>query len=138
MKLRLILFLWVVAIADAGWFTRRNQPRHVVAQAQAGRVACPNNIESLQAVVKYAHDNGKKIAVAGAQYSQGGQTQFPGAIQIDMTCLNKIVNIDLVNKQITVEAGITWAEILRAIDPLGLSILAMQSYNAFSVGGSIG
>lgn len=139
MKYPIVLCLClIVNVTHADLFRRRHDPDHVVAQAQAGKVARPINVESLQSVVKYANDHGKKIAVAGTQYSQGGQTQFPGAIQVDMTALNKIINIDVVNKQITVEAGITWADILRAIDPLGLSILAMQSYSSFSVGGSIG
>lgn len=54
-----------------------------------------------------------------------------------MTNLNNIINLDLQNKQITVQAGITWEKIQDYIDPYNLSVAVMQSYNDFTVGGSL-
>lgn len=116
----------------------RNDRSHAIARAYAGKTTKPTSVETLQELVRYGHKHDKKIAIAGTQYSQGGQTTLTDALTIDITGLNKVLNVDVERKQITVEAGITWAEILRRIDPLGLSILAMQSYSVFSVGGSIG
>jgi len=77
------------------------------------------------------------IAVAGARYSQGGQTWIEGGTVIDMQHLNRIPHVDIANKTITVEAGVTWRQILEALTPLGLSPDVMQSYYDFTVGGAL-
>lgn len=45
--------------------------------------------------------------------------------------------MDIQNKLLTVQAGITWREIQKFINPHGLSVKSMQSYKYFSVGGSL-
>ena len=52
--------------------------------------------------------------------------------------MNKILYLNLQNKEITVQAGIRWADIVKNISPFRLAIRAMQSFNDFSVCGSLG
>lgn len=54
-----------------------------------------------------------------------------------MRKFNRILLFDKKSKHITVEAGITWRDIQDAIDPYNLSIMTMQTYSNFTVGGSL-
>lgn len=94
----------------------------------------PSSVTHLQDIV--ARTNGP-ISVVGARYSQGGQTAYPGGTVIDMSQLSQVVSLDIVGRRITVQAGATWRQVQEAIDPYNLSVKVMQSYNDFSVGGSL-
>lgn len=94
----------------------------------------PRNVDELKQIVTSAT---KPISVAGARYSQGGQIAYPHGIVIDMSSLNKVIDLDTKNKRITIQAGATWRSIQEQIDPHNLSIKVMQSYDDFSVGGSL-
>ena len=73
------------------------------------------------------------IAIRGAGYSQGGQTD--AATVIDTSHLNRIVCIT--DRSVTVEAGCRWSDVIRALNAVGRSVAEMQSYVNFSVGGAI-
>ncbi len=77
------------------------------------------------------------ISIGGARFSSGGKTAYPDSLHLDMRDYNKILALDIDNKTITVQTGITWRKIQKAIDPENLSIKIMQDYNDFSVGGSL-
>lgn len=96
----------------------------------------PKSVDQLKEIVKSASKNNQKISILGAGKSTGGQTYAPNTIQVDMSRLNRIISINKTEKLITVESGITWKQIQEVLDPLGLSVIAMQSYCDFSVGGS--
>ena len=76
-----------------------------------------------------------KVSIAGGKFSHGGQTMLNNAIYVDTKYLNKIFN--LTSTSITVQAGAKWWQIQRYLDQYNLSVAEMQSYNDFSVGGSI-
>lgn len=97
----------------------------------------PKSIEEIQQILLDASQQCKKVSICGTRFSQGGHISFPHGIALDMRKLNKIKKIDVEHKEITVQAGATWYEIQERIDRLGLSIKAMQSYNDFSIGGSL-
>lgn len=67
----------------------------------------------------------------------GGQTATEGALQLDMRRFNRILDLNLAEKTITVQSGATWRQIQEHIDPHGLSVKVMQSYGNFTVGGSL-
>lgn len=94
----------------------------------------PTTIQELQQLVS---SSTKPIAIAGGRYSQGGQIAYPDGIVIDMTGLNSIKNLDITAKEITVEPGISWRAIQNYINPHNLSVKVMQSYNDFTIGGSL-
>ncbi|RFU60592.1 FAD-binding oxidoreductase [Bacillus sp. V59.32b] len=78
-----------------------------------------------------------KISIAGMQHSQGGHTYYPNTIMINMQKYNKILDLDLEEKTITVQSGATWDDIQRHINKHGLAVKVMQSQNIFTVGGSL-
>jgi len=77
------------------------------------------------------------ISIKGAGYSQGNQTSGKHCKQIDLKFLDKITFFDPAEKLITVQAGVLWSTVQEYIDPYNLSVLVMQSYNDFSIGGSL-
>jgi FAD/FMN-containing dehydrogenase len=98
----------------------------------------PTSIEEVCWHIRNAAQNNQKISIAGTQQSRGNQFCSSNGITIDTKALNRILSIDIINKTVTVEAGITWDKLEEALDPLGLSIVTRQSYSNFSVGGSLG
>ena len=94
----------------------------------------PKTITGLQNIVL---SSTLPISIAGGRFSQGGQIAYPNGTVIDITRLKAIHNLDLINNTITVETGATWRDIQNYIAPYNLSIKVMQSYNDFTVGGSL-
>ncbi|MDX1700417.1 MAG: FAD-binding oxidoreductase, partial [Melioribacteraceae bacterium] len=91
----------------------------------------------IKSIVDMANRNDDKISIAGMQHSQGGQTLYPGGILLDMKQFNKILELDEKNMLITVQSGVTWADIQSYINPYGLALKVSQSQNIFTVGGSM-
>jgi len=77
------------------------------------------------------------IAIMGKQHSQGGQTLIHKAIELNMLPFNKVLAINKQKKQVTVQSGIVWGDLQKAINPYNLAIKSMQSPNIFTVGGSM-
>jgi decaprenylphospho-beta-D-ribofuranose 2-oxidase len=88
-------------------------------------------------LVNDARERGLTISIAGQRHSQGGHTYYKDGIVVDMTDYNRIVSVDPEAKRITVQAGATWEDVQKAINPYGLAVQTMQSLNLFTVGGSI-
>jgi len=88
-------------------------------------------------IVKAIQSTTGPISIGGGRYSMGGQTAYENSLHIDMRQFNKILNIDSKNKQVTVQPGIVWRDLQKAIDPYNLSVKIMQTYANFTVGGSI-
>ncbi|MFC6039959.1 FAD-binding protein [Paenisporosarcina macmurdoensis] len=91
----------------------------------------------IKSIVDMANRNDDKISIAGMQHSQGGQTLYPGGILLDMKQYNEILELDEKNMLITVQSGVTWADIQSYINPYGLALKVSQSQNIFTVGGSM-
>lgn len=98
------------------------------------KILKPTSICSLKSILSASKS---PISIAGGRFSQGGQIACAHGIVIDMTGINRVVHLDPAAQEITVEAGITWKKIQEYIDPFELSIKVMQSYNDFTVGGSL-
>ena len=94
----------------------------------------PTTIEELKELVMYST---LPVSVGGGRFSMGGQTASSGSLHIDTRSLNKIEELSVENKTITIQAGVRWCDIQRLIDPYDLSIKIMQSYANFTVGGSL-
>ena len=77
------------------------------------------------------------ISIGGSRHSQGGQISEENSLHLDMRKFNRVVAFDPKGKTITVESGITWRDIQELIDPYNLSVMIMQTYSNFTVGGSL-
>lgn len=99
-------------------------------------VALIQSEEDVKKALQFARDNDLSITSAGQRHSMGGQSFKRNGLVLDMRALNAIT-IDAQNKVATVQSGATWEQVQRTIDPLGLSVKAMQSINIFTIGGTL-
>lgn len=97
----------------------------------------PQSIQELQTFIKEKQYQGP-LSVKGGGFSQGWQTAYKNGTVINPANLNKMLRLNTKTKQITVQGSATWREVQHFIDPYGLSVKGMQSYNDFSIGGSLG
>jgi FAD/FMN-containing dehydrogenase len=77
------------------------------------------------------------ISIGGGRFSMGGQVAYENSLHIDMRKFNKVLHLDTITKQVTIQPGIVWRDLQKVIDPHNLSIKIMQTYANFTVGGSI-
>jgi len=79
-------------------------------------VVRPKSAKEISKIVQLARKEGIPVTPRGAgSWGIGGGVASQGGILLDMTSLNKIIEIDQKNLFITVEAGITWKEVLTAL-----------------------
>ncbi|OQW49287.1 MAG: hypothetical protein A4S09_12285 [Proteobacteria bacterium SG_bin7] len=98
-------------------------------------VYIPETEGDLQSILRQTN---LPISIKGGGFSMGGQTIAEKGIVIDMSKLNRITKYDPQQKVISVQGGATWRQIQETIDKDNLAIKVMQSYNNFSVAGSLG
>lgn len=98
------------------------------------RVVAPTSLED---IVRLLREHPGPIAIGGGRYSMGGQTASDGALQLDMRAFDEVLELDVEQRWVRVQAGITWRKLLEQIDPHDLSPQIMQSYANFTVGGSL-
>ncbi len=106
--------------------------------AHSVTLIAPKNVDAIEQAVKTAATNKTNVTIKGAGKGVSVKNTLCDTTVIDLQGLNKILNLDISSKTITVQAGISWKEIQEYINPFGLAVAAMQSYCDFSVGGSIG
>jgi FAD/FMN-containing dehydrogenase len=98
-------------------------------------------VQDLQAAVRVAADTGTAVYTrgGGASYTDGYLPTVKRSILIDMTGLDRIVEINDRDGYVTVEAGITWAALKQALDPQGFRTPFFGPFSGFiaTVGGSI-
>jgi D-lactate dehydrogenase (cytochrome) len=104
-------------------------------------VVRPETVEDLQAAVRTATSAGIAVYTrgGGASYTDGYLPARSDSILIDMTGLDRIVEINEADGYVTVEAGITWAALKSALDDRGLRTPFFGPFSgiAATVGGSI-
>jgi FAD/FMN-containing dehydrogenase len=93
--------------------------------------------KSTAEIINVVKNHKGSISIGGGRFSMGGQTATENAIQIDMRKYNHIVSFSKEQKEITVQAGIRWRELIQFIDKYDLSVKIMQTYANFTVGGSL-
>lgn len=101
----------------------------------------PASVEELAAGIGAATAAGIAIVPRGGGMSYTGGYLSPTAdfILIDMTSLDRIIDLDEANMTVTVECGISWEALRRALQPRGLRVKAwgtLSGINA-SVGGGM-
>ena len=98
------------------------------------RIVTPRTVDELAAAVRSTTG---PVSIGGGRYSMGGQTATPDGLQLDLRQLRGVIALDTVARTITVLAGTPWREVQEAIDPHGLAVQVMQTYNTFTVGGAL-
>ncbi|MCS6987580.1 MAG: FAD-binding oxidoreductase [Sphingomonadaceae bacterium] len=81
-------------------------------------VVRPGSVDELAAVVRVAAEARAPVVVrgGGASYTDGYTHARPGGVTVDPSRL-KAITVDATNAVVTVEAGVTWAELRDALLP---------------------
>lgn len=101
---------------------------------RVARVAAPTTLDG---IVQALQSWPGQVAVGGARFSMGGQTAVHGGLHLDLRGLRRLVWLDVAQRRVRVQAGMTWRDLQDHLDPHGLAVRTMQSYANFTVGGSV-
>lgn len=84
-------------------------------------VVQPTTVAHIQAVVKYCNQAGLAISVrgGGASYTDGYLPLTGNQVLLDMSHMNHITDINEQDAYVTVEAGVTWAQLKETLDAKG-------------------
>lgn len=93
-------------------------------------VVRPGTVVELQAIIRSAYENGTPIVVrgGGASYTDAYGHARQGGITIDTSRL-KAIHIDETRATVTVEPGVTWAELREAVLAKGFKTKFWGSYS---------
>lgn len=94
------------------------------------------NEQDIRAALSYASENNVKVSLAGARHSMGGQSFIKNGLVLDMTDFAG-VTIDRETKIARIQSGARWEKVQQALDAEDLAVNVMQSYNIFTVGGTL-
>ncbi len=101
----------------------------------------PQDRASLPAAIKAATERGYAIVTRGGgmSYTGGYLPRQPRTLLVDLSALNKIIEINAQDMVITVEAGVTWKQIWDALRPQGLRLPFFGTFSGSraTVGGGL-
>jgi FAD/FMN-containing dehydrogenase len=90
--------------------------------AVAAAVIAPANTEQLAAAVKAAVEAGHAVVARGGgmSYTRGYVPAEANSIVVDMSRMNRIIEINREDMYVTVETGVTWEALHQALEGTGL------------------
>ena len=85
-------------------------------------VVRPRNIDEVQALVRACLERGTPIVTRGGgmSYTSGYIANAPDSVLIDMGSMDAIVEVNLEDRYVTVEAGCSWQNLFEHLAPLGV------------------
>ena len=135
-KLFIILFTMISGIVSlANELTLDDVSR--LNQTKVNRIIRVQKTSDIHAGIAYAIKHKHKLTIAGKRHSQGGHIVYKDGVVLDMSSFDQVLSIDPQKRAITVQSGISWAQIQEVVNPYQLAVKVMQSSNIFSIGGSI-
>jgi FAD/FMN-containing dehydrogenase len=81
----------------------------------------PETVAELQHAVRTASGRGMPLSVCGGRHSMGGQQFCTDGVLVDLTSLNRIVDLDAERGHVTIEAGVQWPELVAHLNWAGAS-----------------
>lgn len=108
-------------------------------RAQPAAVVLPTTAAQVQAVVRLCHREGVPFVARGHGTGlSGGALPIPGGVVIGLGRLNRVLEVDIPNRRVTVEPGVTNLEITRRVAPHGFYYAPdPSSQQVCSIGGNI-
>ncbi|MBI4887320.1 MAG: FAD-binding protein [Acidobacteria bacterium] len=102
-------------------------------------VVLPGSAADVQAVVRLCARHGVPFVARGHGTGlSGGAVPVPGGVVIGLSRLNRVLDVDIPNRRVTVEPGVTNLEITRQVAPFGYYYAPdPSSQQVCSIGGNI-
>lgn len=107
----------------------------------AEAVVQPKSIAELQQIVSSLHQNNVHFSVrgGGSSYTDGYLSERNLFVLLDLSRLNQITELNIIDGYVTVEAGVTWAQLQETLNQHGLRTPFLGPFSGLiaTVGGSI-
>jgi glycolate oxidase len=102
-------------------------------------VVLPSSADQVQAVVRFCHHAGVPFVARGHGTGlSGGALPVPGGVVIGLSRLNRVLEVDIPNRRVTVEPGVTNLEITTRVSPQGYYYAPdPSSQQVCSIGGNV-
>jgi FAD/FMN-containing dehydrogenase len=84
-------------------------------ETRVWRVVTPRTAEEVQAAVRSARAEGRAISVCGGRHAMGGQQFGTDALLIDLSALDRVLELDAERGEVEVQAGIQWPALIRTL-----------------------
>lgn len=118
------------------------RPRTGVVRNWAGNQACvpvevarPTSTGEVAAIVRRAHDDGRRVKVIGAGHSFTATAMTDGVL-VRLDGLSRILDVDIQTQRVRVEAGMTLHEFSRQIHEKGLALPNLGDIDVQSIAGA--
>jgi len=79
---------------------------------RVNRILTPKSVGELQAAVREAKAFHKSLSIAGGRHAMGGQQFGTGAILLDMRQMSQVLDLNLEQGKVEVQAGAFWPELI--------------------------
>jgi FAD/FMN-containing dehydrogenase len=76
------------------------------------RILTPRSVSEIQAAVRDANADRKLLCIAGGRHAMGGQQFGRGAILLDMRRMNQVLDFNLEQGTIEIQAGAFWPDVI--------------------------
>ncbi len=130
----------VLSETDDGWDEAR-RAWNLAAVQHPRLVSLPETPAEIAEVVRFARDNGLRIAPQGTGHGAGPLGPLDGSVLLSTSRMRR-VTIDADRRRARIGAGVKWAEVQAAAAPHGLAGLMGSSPDVgvvgFSLGGGLG
>ena len=108
---------------------------------RADAIVAPADVDQVVDLVQLANSLRLNLTVRGGgmSYTLGYAPRDPGTVMVDMSAMNRILEINEQDRFMTVEPGVTWAQIDKALAdrPVSLRFRGTMSGFAATVGGGL-
>lgn len=96
----------------------------------------PESTEMLQTLLRQAQEEGRKVTLRGAGLSFDSQS-LNNDVVVSLEKLDQVLDVDVTQKQITVQPGVRWGAILEMLLPLGLTPYVVVTTAQATAGGTL-
>ena len=102
---------------------RYSRDSSFVTPRRPGYVAFPKDVEEVQGIVKYANENRISVTPRSSRTGfYGAGIPYQSGIIVDLSRMNKILEIDGPDKRVKIEPGVTWAQLQEELEKNGLMV----------------
>lgn len=115
--------------------SNRNLPAGPVPASQQARLVHPASAKDLVRILSSRQHYPSPVRVVGSASSSTRCTEAPGGTIVDLSEMNRVLRVD--RDSVTVQPGITVAELADVLDARGLELIGGFDYANRSIGGAV-
>jgi decaprenylphospho-beta-D-ribofuranose 2-oxidase len=118
-------------------WTRETVAGWTLASSHEADIAYPSHVEDLPKLLQHVRRQGKSVTLRGAGFSYADEITNRGGIIINLSRMNRILNWDPTNGQLTVEPGVNFEQALLRILPDGWIVPAVPGIKGVTMAGAV-